>query len=311
MSSLSKFFFEPHIPHIGAGFIGDCFVVVDMQKKRGSLAIAANAYTVLPPDLICAGFDSPNITDQRALAEIIAQTAEGAGLANRKKWSVTLPQGVTRTVVVSIEGNPTSRKEIDEILAWKVERALGISMSGLRIARGRLPGSPGGQRYLVTVSPEDVLAEYERVFQSIGWQVGLLLPKLLGEAEWILGGSAACDKLLISAHPGGFTSMIVRGAQPLLIRTHDSVQSFADEIYRVVLFYMDKFSADSEVHAGLEQLMVIGDADRNQVMQAVTDATGSAPHLLTPGDLGLDLQGQPISFDSIAAASGPAILAWK
>ena len=311
MSSLTKFFFEPHIPHIGAGFIDDRFVVVDIHRKRGSLAIAANAYTVLPPDLVCAGFDSPNITDPSALAEIITQTAEGAGLANRKKWSVTLPQGVTRTVVVNVEGNPTSRKEIDEILAWKVERALGINMSGLRIARGRLPGSSGGQRFLVTVSPENVLAEYEGVFQRIGWQVGLLLPKLLGEAEWILGGSAACDKLLISAHNGGFTSMIVRDAQPLLIRTHDSVQSFADEIYRVVLFYIDRFPADSEPHASLDQLMLIGDSDRNQVIEAVADATGRSPHLLTPEDLGLDLQGQPISFDSIAAASGPAILAWK
>ena len=311
MSSLARFFFEPHNPHIGAGFIDDCFVVVDMQKKHGFLSIAANAYTVLPPELICPGFDSPNVTDPRALAEIIAQTAEGAGLANRKKWSVTLPQGATRTVVVSVEGNPTSRKEIDEILAWKVERALGITMSGLRIARERLSGSAGGQRYLVTVSPESVLAEYEAVFQTIGWQVGLLLPKLLGEAEWILGGTAASDKLLISAHAGGFTSMIVRGGQPLLIRTHDSVQSFADEIYRVVLFYLDRFPADSELQSKLEQLMVIGVADRDQVIEAVADATGSAPHLMTPNDLGLDLQGQPISFDSIAAASGPAILAWK
>jgi hypothetical protein len=78
-----------------------------------------------------------------------------------------------------------------------------------------------------------------------------------------------------------------------------------------VLFYLDRFPVESELHAGLDELMVIGDADREQVMQAVVDATGSAPHLLTPNDVGLDLQGQPISFDSIAAASGPAILAWK
>ena len=203
MSSLTKFLLDPHIPHIGAGFIDDRFVVIDMQKKRGYLTIAANAYTVLPPGLICPGFDSPNITDPSTLAEIIRQTAEGAGLSNRKRWSVTLPQGVTRTVVVSVEGNPTSRKEVDEILAWKVERAIGINMTGLRIARERLPAPAGGQRYLVTVSPENVLAEYEATLQSIGWQVGLLLPRLLGEAEWILGGSAACDKLLISSHPGG------------------------------------------------------------------------------------------------------------
>jgi hypothetical protein len=311
MSSLSKFFFEPRIPHIGAGFIDDGFVVVDMQKKRGSLAVAANAYTVLPPDLINPGFDSPNITNPSELAEIILQTAEGAGLANRKKWSVTLPQGVARTVVVGVEGNPSSRKEIDEIVAWKVERALGISMSGLRIARGRLLGSSGGQRYVVTVSPETVLAEYESVFEGIGWQVGLLLPKLLGEAEWLFGGSTPGDKLLISGHPGGFASMIVRGGEPLLIRNHDYVPSLADEIYRVVLFYLDRFRSGTELQTSLEQVMVIGDVDRKQAMQAVADATGSTPHLLTPSDLGLDLHGEPISFDSIAAASGPAIVAWK
>jgi hypothetical protein len=311
MSSLGKFLFAPRVPHNGAGFVDDRFVVVDLQKKHGSIAIAANAYTVLPPDLIRAGFESPNIRNQGELVEIIQQTAEGAGLSSRKKWSVTLPQGVERTVVVSVEGNPSSRKEIDEIVGWKVERALGINLSGLRIARGRLPGSSGGQRYLVTVSPEIVLAEYEAVFQRVGWQVGLLLPKLLGEAEWLLGGSTSGDKLLISAHRGGFVSMVVRGGAPLLIRTHDSVQSFADEIYRVVLFYLDRFPSSHDPQPGIEQLMVIGDVDREEAMQAVADAIGSSPHLVTPSDLGLDLRGEPISFDSIAAASGPAILAWR
>src|SRR5262249_49733942 len=230
---------------------------------------------------------------------------------HRKKWSVTLPQGVAKTVVVGVEGNPTSRKEIDEIVAWKVERSLGIGMSGLRIARSRLPGGSGGQRYLVTVSPEDVLAEYEAVFQKVGWQVGMLLPKLLGEAEWLFGGPAAGDKLLISAHPMGFATLIVRGHDPLLIRNHDNIQSFADEIYRVVLFYLDKFPSTPDHQPALGQLMVIGDVDREAAMQAVADATGTVPHLITPHDLGLDLRGEPFSFDSIAAASGPAILAWK
>jgi hypothetical protein len=311
MSFLSKFLFQPRIPHIGAGFIDDRFVVVDMQKRRGRLSIAASAYTVLPPGLICAEFDSPNITNPAELAEIIMQTAEGAGLANRKKWSVTLPQGVARTVVVSVEGNPTSRKEIDEIVAWKVERALGISTSGVRMSREPLPKSSGGQRYLVAVSDQSVLAEYEAAFQRVGWQVGLLLPRLLGEAEWLLGSPTTGDKLLISAHPGGFASMIVRDGEPLLIRTHDSGQSFADEVYRVVLFYMDRFQVNTQPQPRLEQLMIIGDLDRRQAMQAVGDATGITPHLVTPSDLGLDLEGEPVSFDLIAAPSGPAILAWK
>jgi hypothetical protein len=311
MSSLGKLLFRPRIPHIGAGFIDDRFVVVDIQKRHGRLSIAANAYTMLPAGLICPGFESPNITNPSELSEIIVQTAEGAGLANRRKWSVTLPQGVARTVVVGVEGNPTSRKEIDEIVAWKVERALGLGLSGLRMARERLPKSSGGQRYLVAVSSESVLAEYEAVFQQIGWQVGQLLPKLLGEAEWLLARPTTGDILLISAHPGGFASMIVRDGEPLLIRTHDSIQSFADEVYRVVLFYLDRFHSSAQPQPRLEQLMVIGDVDRGLAVQAVEDATGNTPHLVTPSDLGLDLQDEPVSFDLIAAASGPAMLAWK
>ena len=100
MSAFGKFFLEPRMPHVGAGFVDDRFVVVDMLKRRGSLTMAASAYTVLPPDLICPGFDSPNIRNPGELAEIISQTAEGAGLANRKKWSVALPHGVARTVQI-------------------------------------------------------------------------------------------------------------------------------------------------------------------------------------------------------------------
>jgi len=289
----------------------DRFVVVDMARKRGGFVIAANAYTTFPAGLIQAGFESPNITSPSELAEIILQTAEGAGLANRKKWSVTLPERTARTVVVTVEGNPSARKEIDEIIGWKVERALGFSIAGLRIARRRLRHSTGGQRYLVTVSPESVLGEYEEVFQRIGWQVGLLMPRLLGEAEWLFGSSAGGDKLLISAHPGGFASMVVRGGEPLLIRTHDDIRSLGDEIYRVVLFYLDRFHSSAESQPALDQMLIIGDVDRSLAMQAVADATGITPHLVTPRELGFELEGEPVSFDLIAAASGPAVIDWK
>jgi len=61
--------------------------------------------------------------------------------------------------------------------------------------------------------------EYESVFNALGWRIGLLLPRHLGEAQWLMQNGRAGDGLLLSFSEHGFTAAVFRDKQPLILRT--------------------------------------------------------------------------------------------
>jgi len=91
MTALGRYFLAPSTPNVAAGFVDDNFAVVDVRRGRRGFSLASSAVTQLPEGLITPSFESLNIQDEGELAGIIAQTAEAAGLSNKKRWSVALP----------------------------------------------------------------------------------------------------------------------------------------------------------------------------------------------------------------------------
>ncbi|HEY0169468.1 MAG TPA: hypothetical protein VGB98_00325, partial [Pyrinomonadaceae bacterium] len=192
--------------------------------------------------------------DVPELAGALSELLTSAGLARRKRWSVGLPEASTRTSILTMETAPASRAEAEEMLRWKTERALGAPLDELRVSRERLrPDAQGRARYLVAAVRLTVLAEYEEVFATLGWQTGLVLPRHMGEAWWLMrdggGGAAeraaygASDSLLVSSHAEGFTAVILRGGAPLYVRgVVCETEDRADELYRFLLFYRDRTS---------------------------------------------------------------------
>src|SRR5215213_619609 len=173
-SAIQKYFLSAPAPNTAAGFIDDNFAVVDMKRGRRGFGLAASAVTQLPPGLVAPGFETPNIEDEEELAGIVEQTAGAAGLMRKKRWSVALPEGTARTLIIILESKPGSRRELDEVLAWKIERLIAARSSELRISRQRISPSGGLERYLVTVAREDVLSQYDSLFNRVGWNAGLM-----------------------------------------------------------------------------------------------------------------------------------------
>jgi Tfp pilus assembly PilM family ATPase len=311
VTSLKKIFISPRVPGNAAGFVDETFVVVDLRAAGSGVSLQANAFTEIPEGLVMPGFDGQNLRDKEQLASLMRQTAEAAGLGDKKRWSFALPEGSARTLLITLESKPGGKRELDEILAWKLDRAVGMPSSTLRISRQRLTPVRGQERYLVTVSPESVISEYEELFKKIGWHVGLILVKHMGEAEWLLASKSPGDKMLVSVNASGFTSMITRKGEPVLIRAEECEQeSIPDELYRITLFYRERLSDPSATRT-ITQVLVIGRMDRSQVVHSVGEALGTDPELVDSRQLGLDLSREPVSFDQLAAPAGLAALAWQ
>jgi hypothetical protein len=306
---------NPRYPATALGLEKGVVTMVQVERGRsGQSSLRRAAAVSISDSLIQPGFDQPNISDAGELSAVLRELATTAGLLQQKRWSVTLPDASSRTLIVTLESAPASSAELEEILTWKMERGFGLPMSELAISRERLPADEHGRdRYLVIATSAYVLAEYESVLQSLGWRAGLILPRHIGEGQWLTVNGAQGDSLLLSSSEAGFTAVVFRGKQPLIVRTVNcAADECEDELYRMLLFYRDRRSGAVEGPGQLGKLLVVGNlVSRDRAGEIVSETLGTELRPLDARDLGLQIPSRELSFDSIAAPAGLATLAWQ
>jgi Tfp pilus assembly PilM family ATPase len=284
--------------------------VVQLDRSRGGYVIKRAATLRLANNLINASFDQSNINHPEQLISALSELTTSAGLLRQRKWSVTLPEPTTRSVILTLEGAGNSRREVDEVIEWKIERNFGAPASELRVAREQIaPNEQNQVRYLLTGIHLSVLAEYESLFAAMGWQAGLVLPRHVGEEQWLRNGVAG-DGLLLSSHQEGFTAVLLRNNRPLTLRSvFCDPEECDDELHRVLLFYRDRSGANGG-GSSVNRLMVMGDhLDKARVAKIAQETLGVNLKPLTAADVGLLIPGD-LPFDVIAAPAGAARLAW-
>lgn len=317
---------SPRLPQAAVGLSGEAASVVQLERRGGGLAVRSAGLLPLTAGLVRPSFDESNVSDGAELAGALTELLTSAGQVRRKRWSVALPEAATRTSILTMETAPASRTEGEEMLRWKTERALGAPLDELRVSRESLkPDAQGRQRYLVTAVRLSVLAEYEQVFAVLGWNAGLILPRHMGEAWWLMrdGGksTAVADSLLVSSHAEGFTAVILRAGSPLYVRgVICETEDRADELYRFLLFYRDRTSPQSAegegvptplYGEGIGRLLVAGTGLDEAAARAIVEETlSAAPSAVQPSDLRLTFPAAGIDFRQIAAPAGLAALAW-
>ena len=306
---------DPWYPATAIGLEKGVASVVHLERVKGSACKLRRAATFnIAESLVRPGFDETNIENAGQLAAVLSELATSAGLLRQKRWSLSLPEATTRTLVLTMESQSQSAAEFQDVLKWKVERGFGVPLEELSISKERLlKDSHGRDRYLVIAVKKSIVAEYEAVLHALGWRAGLILPRHLGEAQWLVRNSSAGDSLLLSGSSQGFTGVIFRDRHPLIVRTVTcSEDEFEDEFYRFLLFYRDRCTPEgAENGPGLTRLMVIGEGiTKQRAGEIVNETTGGDLRPLQAEDLGLQLPSRDFSFDSIAAPAGLATLSW-
>ena len=301
---------KPRFPACAVGIEHGAASVVQLDRARGGYVIKRAATLTLSPDLIHASFDQPNISDQKQLVGALSDLMTSAGLIRQRKWSVTLPESSTRSVILTIDGGGGSRREIEEVIDWKTERSFGAPASELRVAREQIaPNEQKQSRYLLTAVHLSVLAEYESVFAAMNWQAGLVLPRHVGEEQWLRDGTSG-DGLLLSSHEQGFTAVLLRNNRPLTLRSvFCDTEECDDELHRILLFYSERSGSNGDGSA-VNRLMVMGNLlNKKRVAEIARETLGVSLKPLEATDVGLIIPGD-LPFDVIAAPAGAARLAW-
>jgi len=305
---------QPNYPNAALGMDREGVTALALQKQgRGQFGIKQAATVSLPAGVLRPSFLDVNITNQNEFAAALEEAVTNAGLLSQKRWSIALPSSSARTAILTLEAQPAAKSEAEEILDWKAEQSFGAPAADLRISKQAIsPDRDGKARFFATAIKLSVIDEYETVFERFGWKAGLLLPRAVSEANWLLGGKLPGDSLLISGQNDGFTALLLRGDEPSVVRSVTCEQSeIDDEIYRLLMFYNDRFSAESKDKL-LERILLIGKGlVPAKILEISSEALGRALRVLRPDEVGLNMPTNALAFDEVAAPAGLAALGWR
>jgi hypothetical protein len=307
---ISKFS-GPRYPNAALGIEKNSISAVALQGGRHHFDVKQAATVAVPDGVIEPSFTRSNILSLDGFTGSAREAIENAGLMKQKQWSLTLPSNTARTAIFSLESEPASAKERGEILDWKAEQSFGTPAAELRLSMQKIsPDKERRSRYFVTAVRLEVIDEFESSLSRMGLRAGLILPRAIGEANWLMEAKGTTDSLLISSNRDGFTALLLRGTEPAVVR---SVQcgpgEIDDEVYRLVMFYHDRFAVGAD---NLDKLMVVGDEFEPKKIETIaSEALGRAINVMSPEDLGLRLPGGGLDFNDLAAPAGLAALGFS
>lgn len=307
---------RPNYPRAALGLEQASITALALQKEgRGRFGIKQAATIELPEHLLTPDFIEQNIKSPAEMIVLLEEAVTNAGLRKQKRWSVSLPSNTARTAILTLENEPASKDELAQVLDWKAENTFGIPSGEMRISRRKIaPDANGKARYFATAVKLGVIDEYETLFEMLGWQAGLILPRAVSEAGWLFDKdkNQKTDSLLISSQADGFVALIMRGVEPTVVRSVTCTETERDdEIFRLLMFYRDRLGNDRSENF-LEKLLVVGkDLTSDRLKEIASEALGRTLNILKPEDVGLNMPAQALNFDEIAAPAGLAALGFN
>jgi hypothetical protein len=169
----------------------------------------------------------------------------------------------------------------------------------------------GRPQYLVSATTERVIAQYERIFDRLGWHAGMIAPQHVGEAQWLMRQGLEDDQVVVSLNERGFDAVIVRGREPLMVREVECApEERENEFYRLMVFYRDRLALEG-ADRPLNRALMIGPASEQRRFHSVlASALERQVVALDLRQIGLRVD-QSAPFDHFAAAGGLATMAWN
>jgi Tfp pilus assembly PilM family ATPase len=302
--------FSPSYPKTAIGIEYGSVTALSLGKQnRRVFTVKQAASVAIPANVLRPSFAETNILDANEMLVSLNEAANEAGLKRQKRWSISLPSNTARAAILTLDAKPSSKQELNDVINWKSERSFGASASDLRVSLQPLANDTEGKvRYFASAVKLSVLDEYETLFEALNWKVGLILPRHISESKWLSEVEKQSDSLLISSQNEGFNAVLMRQAQPTVIRSvtcNDGEKD--DEIFRLLMFYRDRFSDNL-----LEKILVIGENfNVSRIKEIANEALGKTLQILRPEDVGLSIPSSNLSFNELAAPAGLASLAWS
>ncbi len=292
-------------------------------RRRGKPTLEAHQSRPVADGAVGASILRPNVGAPEEIARRVRELFETSG-TKPGRVSIVLPDNLAKVSIVSLPERPPARRQLEEILRFRLRRSVPFRLEESVISHQVLPGDGPGIDVLVAVMLRSVVEQYESAFVAAGAVPGLVDLSTLSVFNLCRAAMARAhaedgrDVALLNCARGYFSLAIARGARLLFFRckTHQTgedpaavLAAMSREMATSLSYYQDRLSGQgvgtvfvrtTSVEAGaLSEMLGRAGLDR------VVPVDPAASVGLAPG-LGLDPEVAQRLAPSVGAAAGRA-----
>lgn len=214
---------------------GELTLVRVRARRRGKPSLEAHAVRALPPRSVGASIFRPNLAEPEDLAARLRELFEATG-TRPGRVSLVLPDNLAKISIVTLPDRPASRKQLAEVLRFKLRRSVPFRLEDAVLSWQVLPDGGGKETtLLVAVMLRGVVEQYESVLESLGARPGLVdlcTPSLynLYRHEIETASATGEDVALFNAARTYFTLLIARQGRPIFFRCKTLVSTEDEDL---------------------------------------------------------------------------------
>jgi type IV pilus assembly protein PilM len=201
---------------------GQLALVRVKPHRRNRPELEAFRIQTAPEHAVGASIFRPNLG---SLDEMKAQVRDLFVRSGTKpgRVSLILPDNLAKVSIVTLPERPGSRRQMSELLRFKLRRSVPFRLEDAVISSTVLPGPGPELNVLVAVMLRSVVEQYETAFEAAGARPGLVdlcTPSLfnLVRREWLGSTAAGSDAALLNCTRNYFTLMIAHAGRVVFYR---------------------------------------------------------------------------------------------
>jgi type IV pilus assembly protein PilM len=252
---------DPPPAGLGFEFRPHQVVLARFSEKRGRREMDLCLKSPVPSGVIEYSMLEPNLKEPDGMAAFLRQLLDQAGVRGRRV-ALTVPDTLARISVEDLPEAAGSKRDVAELLRFRLKKTLPFETERARIAFHALPGRT--QSFFTGVMQEEVVTQYEALLEGLGFHVGVVETSSLSLLNlWcpVVEGELppGSDYFFLNVEEEYFSVVLVRERLPVLLRTlgHRSGHSSeavashyaADELVRelipTLIYYREKLGGDS------------------------------------------------------------------
>jgi Tfp pilus assembly PilM family ATPase len=252
-------FFQTPAPDVAVEIDHAHVAAARLSWRGGEAVISAHASEALPPGLVTPGLAALNVADVPALSQAIGRALNALGGSTPSRVSLVVPDTVAKVSLLKLEKVPARAADLQEIVKWQVKKTspFPIEQAIVSISPGAR-GADGASEFVVALSREDVIRQYEQACAMAGVDAGLVDLSTFGVINGILSSASAPagDWLLVHVTGNYFTLAVMRDGALLFFRNRSEEEgTLADLIHQTAMYYEDRLNG-----AGFGRVLIAGAA---------------------------------------------------
>jgi type IV pilus assembly protein PilM len=187
------------------------------------------AFEPLPTGTIAPGIGNQNLPQPEAVAAAIRKALDR--VAPRKRdVTLIIPDTAVRVFVLDFDSLPSKPADVLSVLRFRLRKMVPFDVEHAGISYQVLAGSENEKRVLTAILPANILAEYEAVVGSAGYEPGAVMPSSLAGMAALGSEGPVLAAFLQST---SMTTVIAHGQNVLLYRTLELPEEPATQLTEV------------------------------------------------------------------------------